>query len=144
MLRVKDIMDRNPCVIEKGKRLFEALDALEKWGVEGLAVLEKDGKVIGIITEGDIVRAILLTYEELVEETLHLEEAERRATFALNKRVEEVMSTPPVIVTEEVPLMRILSLMAIKRVGYLPVVDKEGKIKGAVRRKELLKALRRL
>jgi len=141
-LQVKDIMDKNPCLIEEDKRLLEAVETMEECRVEGLAVVNKEGKVVGVITEGDIVRAILLTYEELAEEGFHLEEAERRAAFALNKKVEEVMSKAPLVVKEEVPLMKVLSLMAIERVGCLPVVNGEGRLTGTVRRRELLKAFK--
>lgn len=143
-MQVKDIMNRNPCVIEKGKSLIEAVNVMEKCGVEGLAVIEND-KVVGFVTQGDILRAVLLSYEEIAEgEGLHIEEAERMASFALNKKVEEVMSTPPLVVKDTTHLMRVLSLMAIKRVEALPVVDNEGKMIGIVTRGDLLKALRRL
>lgn len=136
-------MHRYPCIIERGESLDKAVEVMEKCGVEGLAVVDKGNKVIGFITQGDILRAILLSYEELMEkEALHMEEAEKMVSFAFDKKVEEVMSTPPLVVKEKTPLIRILSLMAIKRVEALPVVDDEGKMIGIVRRTELLKALR--
>ncbi len=138
-------MDKNPCLITKGESLLEAIEVMEQCGVEGLAVVDEEKKVKGFITNGDILRAVLLRYEELAEEEgLHIEGAERMAAFALNKKVEEVMSTPPLVVKETTPLMRVLSLMAIKRVEYLPVVDDEGRILGIVRRRNLLKTLKEM
>lgn len=137
-------MRENPPLIEKNKSLLEALETMENSGVEGLPVVERE-RAVGFITLGDILRAVLLSYEEVVErEGLHTEEAERMAAFALNKKVEEVMSTPPLVVREFTPLMRVLSLMAIKRVEALPVVDDEGKIIGIVRRRDLLRILKGL
>lgn len=143
-MTVEQIMERNFCTVKKNNTLLQTLDAMEECGLEGLPVVDDEGKVIGFITQGDIVRSLLLTYEELVqEEGLHIEGVERKASVALSlKRVEEAMSSPPLVVRVGTPLMRVLSLIAIKRVECLPVVDKEGKILGIVRRKNVLKALK--
>ncbi|MGB9877891.1 MAG: HPP family protein [bacterium] len=142
-MKVQDIYERTLYTIGKEESLLEAVEKMEKFAVEGLVVVDEEGKAIGYITQGDILRAVLLTYEELVEEEgLLVEEGEKRAAFALHKSVKEAMSSPPLVVREETPLMRVISLMAIKRVECLPVVDKEGKLVGIVNRRAVLKALR--
>lgn len=141
-MRVKDIIERTVYTIGKENSFLEAVEKMDEFGVDGLVVTDEEGKVLGYITQGDIIRAILLTYEELSEETLLSEVEERRAALALSKKVSEAMSTPPLVVREETPLMRVLSLMAIKRVECLPVVDDKGKLVGIVSRRGVLRALK--
>jgi CBS domain-containing protein len=141
-MRVKDIIERTVHTIGRENSFLEAVEKMDEFGVDGLVVTDEEGKVLGYITQGDIIRAILLTYEELSEEALLSEMEERRAALALSKKVSEAMSTPPLVVREETPLMRVLSLMAIKRVECLPVVDDKGKLVGIVSRKGVLRALK--
>jgi CBS domain-containing protein len=141
-MKVKDIIEETVYSIEKEKSLSEAVEKMDEFGVDGLVVIDEEGKVLGYITQGDIIRAVLLSYEELAEEGLLAEVEEKRAALALSKKVSEAMSTPPLVVREETPLMRVLSLMAIKRVECLPVVDNKGKLVGIVSRRGVLRALK--
>jgi CBS domain-containing protein len=141
-MKVKDIIEETVYSIQKEKSLSEAVEKMDEFGVDGLVVINEEGKVLGYITQGDIIRAVLLSYEELAEEGLLAEVEEKRAALALSKKVSEAMSTPPLVVREETPLMRVLSLMAIKRVECLPVVDDKGKLVGIVSRRGVLRALK--
>jgi CBS domain-containing protein len=141
-MKVKDIIEETVYSIEKEKSLSEAVEKMDEFGVDGLVVINEEGNVLGYITQGDIIRAVLLSYEELAEEGLLAEVEEKRAALALSKKVSEAMSTPPLVVREETPLMRVLSLMAIKRVECLPVVDDKGKLVGIVSRRGVLRALK--
>jgi CBS domain-containing protein len=141
-MKVKDIIEETVYSIEKEKSLSEAVEKMDEFGVDGLVVIDEEGKVLGYITQGDIIRAVLLSYEELAEEGLLAEVEEKRAALALSKKVSEAMSTPPLVVREETPFMRVLSLMAIKRVECLPVVDNKGKLVGIVSRRGVLRALK--
>jgi CBS domain-containing protein len=141
-MKVKDIIERTVYTIGKENSFLEAVEKMDESGVDGLVVTDEEGKVLGYITQGDIIRAILLTYEDLSEGTLLSEVEEKRAALALSKKVSEAMSTPPLVVREETSLMRVLSLMAIKRVECLPVVDDKGKLVGIVSRRGVLRALK--
>ncbi|ABM80985.1 CBS domain-containing protein [Hyperthermus butylicus] len=56
-IAVADIMTRDPVTIRDNRSLREAARLMIKHGVSGLPVVDEDGKLVGIITKSDIVRA---------------------------------------------------------------------------------------
>ena len=88
----------------------------------GLPVVEEAGEVVGMVTEFDVLRALL------EEKDLYLLKAE------------EIMSAPPVCVTEETPMASILQKMIEHRIIRIPVV-RDRKLVGIISRATLLSRL---
>lgn len=101
--------------------------------VNGLVVL--DGKkVVGVITKADIFKAILPTYTDIIEDEHHIasfEYIEERAHKLHDLKVKSIMGTPAITVESNMPVVKAGSIMILKRVKQLPVVD-SGELKGIV------------
>ena len=56
-LKAKDIMTRNPIVIEQGTDILEIIDIMDKKGIEMVPVIEaeNDNRIIGIVSRKDII-----------------------------------------------------------------------------------------
>ncbi|WEX10735.1 CBS domain-containing protein [Chelativorans sp. AA-79] len=109
--------------------------------VSGLPVLSDDGRVIGIVTEGDLLRRTELG--EFRHGATSGATAERRARDYVKSsswKVGDVMSGNVVAVEEKTPVNRIASLMAEHGIKRVPVL-REGKLVGIVSRCDLLKAI---
>ncbi|MFF8991404.1 CBS domain-containing protein [Streptomyces sp. NPDC014983] len=122
--------------------LFKDIVArMEQWNVSALPVLEGDGRVVGVVSEAD-----LLPKEEFRDsDPDRMTQRRRLGDLAKAGAVtaEEVMSTPAISVRADATLAEAARIMALKRVKRLPVVTAEGVLEGVVSRGDLLKVFLR-
>ncbi|MFB7282221.1 CBS domain-containing protein [Streptomyces hydrogenans] len=138
---VADVMTRKVVAVRPDTSFKEIVAAMERWKVTALPVLEGEGRVVGVVSEAD-----LLLKEEFHDRRLGMIERLRRrdaTTKAASDRAAELMTTPAVTVPPEASLSRAARLMAVRRVRRLPVVDADGTIRGVVSRSDLLKVFLR-
>jgi len=138
-LKAKDMMVQLEEYLTPQTTLREAVNLLrtakrgeEKVGVKGLPVLDQKGKLVGMLSMGDILKAVFpsyMAYMELGEFTWN-GMVESLAKKAAEKKVEEVMTRNVVTVEEDAPLMECVDHMIKKNVKRLPVIDKSGKVIG--------------
>lgn len=138
-MKAKDMMVQLEEYLTPQTTLREAVNLLrtakrgeEKVGVKGLPVLDQKGKLVGMLSMGDILKAVFpsyMAYMELGEFTWN-GMVESLAKKAAEKKVEEVMTRNVVTVEEDAPLMECVDHMIKKNVKRLPVIDKSGKVIG--------------
>jgi arabinose-5-phosphate isomerase len=97
--------------------LMKAVLPLMKSGF--IAVSDKKNELVGIVTDGDIRRAIL-KYGDILE-----------------KSVSNIMSKAPVTLSETENLVKAVELFNEKKIGTLIITDKSKKIKGSLDRKDI-------
>jgi CBS domain-containing protein len=124
--------------------LKESLEILTKERLNGLVVVEGN-KVVGVVTKADIFRAILPTQCDICEDELLMKDpeyVEERIFKFLGIRVEKIMGTPPVTTSSNVPIVKAGSMMVLRRIKQVPVVD-DGALVGIVTLSDILSALRK-
>ncbi|WP_426367906.1 CBS domain-containing protein [Streptomyces sp. E-08] len=138
---VADVMTRKVVAVLPGAEFKEIVTAMERWKVTAVPVVEGEGRVVGVVSEAD-----LLVKEEfhdhrlgLVEQMRHLDATAK----AGSRRAEDLMTSPAVTVAPEASLPQAARLMAAHHVKRLPVVDTTGAIQGIVSRADLLKVFLR-
>ncbi|MFF9077539.1 CBS domain-containing protein [Streptomyces sp. NPDC014735] len=138
---VSDVMTRQVVAVRRNAPFKEVVRAMGQWKVSALPVLEGEGRVVGVVSEAD-----LLPKEEFRDSAQSLYgQQQRLADIAKAGAVtaEEVMSSPAVTVHPDVTLAQAARIMAVSHVKRLPVVDDEGILKGIVSRGDLLKVFLR-
>ncbi|MGW0080418.1 CBS domain-containing protein [Streptomyces sp. NPDC003393] len=138
---VSDVMTQAVVAVGRDASFKEIVQTMEQWKVSALPVLEGDGRVIGVVSEAD-----LLPKEEFREGVTSLfEQRQRLSDLAKAGAVTagELMSTPAVTVHHDATLAQAARTMAVRRVKRLPVVDGEGMLRGIVSRADLLKVFLR-
>jgi len=90
------------------------------------------GKVIGIVTKFDFLRAFAFTTNQIIP---HYEEL-------MSRTVAEVMTTSIVQVDPETPLTRVLHLMVDLRSRSFPVIGPAQELLGMISREDVMRALR--
>ena len=138
---VSDVMTRKVVAVRRDARLKEIVQNMGRWKVSALPVLQGDGRVIGVVSEAD-----LLPKEEFHDRDLTLYEQRQRLSDIAKagaETAEEVMSTPAITVHPDVTLAQAARIMAVRHVKRLPVVDDEGILTGIVSRGDLLKVFLR-
>ena len=120
-----------------------------KHGISGVPVCDKNGTLLGIISEGDLMRpfgeanklhrdwwlGLLADGEELAPEFVDYMRQDRR-------RAADLMTKEVVTASEDTPVDRIADLLQSQRVKRVPIV-KDGKVVGVVSRADVIRAMAR-
>ncbi|MFE2101643.1 CBS domain-containing protein [Streptomyces sp. NPDC059468] len=139
--RVSDVMTHAVVAVGREALFKEIVERMDQWKVSALPVLEGDGRVIGVVSEAD-----LLPKEEFRDSDPDRFTQLRRLSDmakAGGVRAEELMSAPAVTVHADATLAEAARIMALRNVKRLPVVNAEGLLEGVVSRGDLLKVFLR-
>lgn len=130
---VADIMDRERLSLPPTAPLEEVLRHLAASRLQRVAVVAEDGKLLGIISDGD-----LLPYLLKEEAPSFFSRLTKRPPTA--KTAQDVMTPHPIVCSETTPIEEAIRLMTTHRLKRLPVVDAEGRYAGLISREALLRA----
>ncbi|KOG87452.1 CBS domain-containing protein [Streptomyces varsoviensis] len=138
---VSDVMTHTVVAVGQDAPFKTIVQTMEQWKVSALPVLEGAGRVVGVVSEAD-----LLPKEEFRGSDPSLFEHRRRLedlakAGALTAR--ELMTAPAICVPTDATLPQAARIMAVRRVKHLPVTDAEGLLQGMVSRGDLLKVFLR-
>lgn len=121
-------------VISIGKEvgLFEAHEKMVQNNIRHLPVVEDDNTLIGIVTDRDIRSG--LPYELFKKDDF-----EKEKEIFSDLKVKDIMSKDPFTISPLHTIQDALLLIQEKRVGAFPVVDEQGKLKGILSVRDLLR-----
>ncbi|MEU0438092.1 CBS domain-containing protein [Streptomyces sp. NPDC006290] len=116
--------------------------------ISGLPVVDDDEKVIGVISESDLLVRQAQTPDPYAPKrrfrlVLPTRGARRQVAKARARTAGQLMSAPPVTVHAESTIAEAARVMAQNRVERLPVVDEEDRLVGIVTRRDLLQVFLR-
>ncbi|MFF8908321.1 CBS domain-containing protein [Streptomyces olivaceoviridis] len=139
--RVGDVMTRAVVAVGRKALFKDIVERMEEWKVSALPVLEGDGRVIGVVSEADLLpkEALRDSDPDRFTRTRHLTDLAKAGAVS----AEELMSTPAVTVHGDATLAEAARIMAVRHVKRLPVVDAAGVLEGVVSRGDLLKVFLR-
>jgi CBS domain-containing protein len=146
---VRDIMEREPTVVEADASIEEVIGTLRRHELPGVPVVDGDGSCIGIVTEADLVvpdpdgDLHLPHYFELFGGVVFLEPLRRfedrlRKAFASTAR--EMMTAEPDTVPPDATVQQAAQRIHDSGHNRLPVVE-DGRLVGVVTRVDVLGAL---
>jgi CBS domain-containing protein len=140
--RIKDVMTRSVITVEADETVQRAAQKLAENRIAGAPVVSK-GRVVGMLTEQDIVRAMLppIPLEgrlSMLEVLTHLDDVKNRPTM---KTVRDAMSTLVVETSPEASVWEAATEMENRGVNRLPVLEKDGTLVGIVSRADLVRLM---
>ncbi|MFE2264515.1 CBS domain-containing protein [Streptomyces griseosporeus] len=141
--KVASVMTTEVVSATYGTPFKEVARLLAEHGVSGLPVVDEDRRVIGVISETDLLARQAdgpLPYEPSKRFRLPAltREGRRRAAKARARTAGQLMSAPPVTVPADATIAEAARAMARHRVERLPVCDADGRLAGIVTRRDLL------
>jgi CBS domain-containing protein len=140
---IKEVMTNLVVMLYPNESIHEASQRLSRNGVSGAPVVES-GKVIGIVSESDLIRALMVTvsgrHSASITDIFAFASGGGKHT---NRSVADVMSAPVTTISPDESVWRAASVMERKGIKRLPVVDEDGFLIGIISRADIVKAMAR-
>lgn len=143
-MKASDVMTAEVVTVPSKATIFAAASLMLDRHISGLPVVNDDGRLVEIVTEGDLFRR----YEIGTEHDPSLRspgsisnfETFRKFVKSHGRHVDEVMTRDVFRVFKNTPLAKVAALLELKRIKRVPVMD-DSKIVGIVSRADLLRVL---
>jgi len=147
-LTAKEIMNKKVITIKKDASINELSELLVNNKISGVPVLDENGSLAGIVSEGDIIvqnsDLHFPRYFKLLDSIIYLESLnkfKRSLQKHLATKVEEIMTVKVKTAGEDTPINEIADIMLDSRVNRLPVMDKNNKLVGIITRADIVKSM---
>jgi acetoin utilization protein AcuB len=116
---IRERIQRNPLTISPDASFFEARSLIHEKGVRHLPVVDKEGKLVGIVTDGDIREAAPSDATLLSVQELNYLLGKLKVSAFMTPRDKLITITPDALIEEAVQLMH------DHKIGSLPVLEGE-------------------
>lgn len=124
-LRALDLVKDTPPVTAKPtETLLDAARKMASHNIGSLPVVDDEGRIIGIVTERDVVSIIA-----------------RQGPEALNKPLKEVMTTTLVTGSPDEPIPQLAQKMIRHGIRHIPIIDEKRRVLGVVSIRRILRHL---
>ncbi len=114
--RSENSIIHDPYTLEPTATLKDATDLMKEKGISGMPIVEKNGKLVGILTSRDM-----------------------RSVTDLSKKISEVMTRNLVVVNEKCTLVQAKNTLLKNKIKKLPIVNKKGILIGLITYKDIQK-----
>jgi len=143
-MQVKDVMTRPVISVGPDDTVERAIRMMLQNHISGLPVIDSSGRLQGIVTEGDFLRraetATQRSRPRWLEFLIGPGRMAEEYVRTHGRKINDVMTSEALTVTEDAPLEEVVNLMEKKRIKRVPVV-RSNKVVGIVSRANLLRAL---
>lgn len=141
----KDIMTKEVIVVHVDTPLLDVAKILAEHNFDGVPVTDKDNKLVGLVTEYDLInktsavhlptlQVVLRNLPQFKKEEQHFQQE------ILSLKVSDIMNKDPLTMPPDMPYDEVIKLFKEHhRVNPIPVVDKDGKIVGVISRFDVLR-----
>jgi len=147
-MRAMDVMTTNVITVEPDTSVQQLATLLSERGISGVPVVDRDNRLLGVVTEGDLLHRAETGTERRIQrrrsrwlDTIGADqEAARDYVKAHGRIVREIMTREVISVSDTTELADIATLLETKRIKRVPVL-RDGKLVGIVSRANLVRAL---
>ena len=143
-MRAADVMTTFVISVTPETTVAEAARVMLDRRISGLPVIDGEARLVGIVSEGDLLRRVEAHTERKRPRWLELISANSQLASDYVKShgrfVRDVMTTELVTAAEDTPLVEIAELLEKRRVKRVPIV-RGGEVVGVVSRSDVLRAV---
>ncbi len=143
-MQAEDVMTRDVISIDPNSTVLQAARLMLQHHISGLPVIDNEGRLVGVLSEGDFLRRRETRTERKRSRWLEFLMGPGRTaaeySHSHGSKVSEVMTTDVQTVSEVSPLEDIVELMERRRIKRVPVVC-GGQVVGIVTRSNLMHAM---
>ena len=146
-MKASDVMVANVISVSPAAPVREVARVLLSNQISAVPVLDELGRLIGIVSEGDLIRRAELHTEHRRSWWLSLFSNKDKEALAVefmkahSQSVTDVMTRDVITAALDTPLREIAGLLEKNHIKRVPIIDEEGKVLGIVSRANLIQAL---
>ncbi len=130
---VSKSMTKKVITINKDADIFEAKEKMAEHRIRHIPVVTKDYHLIGIVSDRDVRSA-------MPSKPLSDYNSKKIKDKVARLKIKDIMTIDPVTISPLHTVQDALVLMQNTRVGAFPVVDEQGKLRGIISVRDLLRA----
>lgn len=131
---VKDVMTTEVVAVRRETTFKEMATVLRRYRVSALPVVDDAGRVLGVVSEADLLAKEALADPGLVAELVHRKDVRKAEGLTAG----DIMTSPPVTAAPGDPVEQAARMMHFMRVKRLPVVNSGGQLVGIISRADVL------
>ena len=147
-MRAMDVMTTNVITVEPDTSVQELATLLSDRGISGVPVVDRDNRLVGVVSEGDLLHRAETGTERRTQRRRSRwldnfasdQEAARDYVKAHGRTVREIMTRDVISVSDTTELADIATLLETRRIRRVPVV-RDGQLVGIISRANLVRAL---
>ena len=142
-MKVADIMRRSVITVFEETPIKEVGRLIFSLGIAGLPVV-KDKKLVGIVTEEDILKKLHPSVADYMEDPVHAGDfvgMEKNLIEILNTPAKQIMSKNVISINADTFLIKAQSIMAINNFSRLPIVNKNNELVGIISQGDIFRQL---
>jgi CBS domain-containing protein len=143
-MKAAHIMTHNVVSVQPDTTVLQAANLMLQHGISGLPVVDSDGHIVGMVTEGDLLRRAETGTQRQRSRWVQFFVGPGRLADeyvrSTSRKVEDVMTQPAHTIDEDTPLSEVVELMERHRIKRVPVL-RGRTVVGIVSRANLLHAL---
>ena len=140
---VQDVMTSEVISVLKYDNVMDVAKILAEKNISGLPVVDKKNKVIGMITQADILSVVGMNKEHTFKDLLKHMFGEPLSERKAGDIVAEIMASPVVTINPQANIAEAAQIMDCKKIRRLAVVDEKNMLIGIISRADILKAVLR-
>lgn len=145
----KDIMTKKVITASRETTIGELSKILIQNNISGAPVIDKDGILVGMVTDADIITEDLEPIFPIYFDPLIISYAFMDNFEKFEKSMKEYLATPVAdimvkrvkTVREDSPVSEVARIMVKDRINRIPVVDESNKVQGIISRADILKSM---
>ena len=140
-MHVRDVMTTHVICITKYESIMQVANILTEKNISGLPVVDNEQKVIGIITQADILSMVGVGREHTFKDLLKYMLGEPLPQRRIGDHVGDIMTSPALTIKPDANVAEAVRIMDEKRIRRLTVVDENNLLLGIITRADILKAV---
>lgn len=143
-LMARDIMTRDPLCVTEQTPLADCARLMRERGVGALPVIDSEREVIGIVSDGDLLRGAITEGQPKTERWMDFLGAPEAAAGALavlaSRRAADVMTTRVICLRPDMPVAEVATILEEWKIKRAPVLS-EGRLVGIIARSDLVRTM---
>lgn len=144
-ITVAMVMNRHPYAINESQKLQDLVRMLVDHKTSGVAVIDSSNKVTGFVSDGDIMKYLANSDQDLLDASLTLyrftdpETFPERVGALFDMKVSSIMTRAVIAVEEDLSIDQACQILSGNRIKKVPVVDDSGSLVGTLSRSDIVR-----
>jgi len=138
---VQDVMHKDVISVLKFESIIHVAHILSEKNISGLPVVDKENKVIGMVTQADILSMVGIRREQTFKDLLKHILGEPLPERKTGDIVGDIMASPVVTIKPGATIAEAAQMLDEKKIRRLAVVDDKKALIGIITRADILKAV---